>query len=445
MCTVCVLQVQALPACMSKMALLQRLDLSGCESLRELPSWPRGEDGRIAALNWIGLVDCDSLPALPRLPGVSATLVVDDAIAPMALASEAYRPGQDGYPALHERTIPLCELCNRLSATRSLYLRSFSAWACTLRQLEVLKVDEVKGSVPTSVRTMGLAGQLKVLVMCYCMRLVALPDAFGSLYSLQRLDLRGCVRLDGEKIPHSFGNLISLQELDMRGCLQLRKLPEAFGQLAALRVLQIGSYREFATNLTREARFREETEHPDSDGSGYTAGVAPEYAGGLQELPRSFCRLHQLKFLNLRGCVQLAELSDPLPPNLAMLVVHQCSRLVSLPHPLPSGLEVIDMAECTSLESFPVSLLRLRRLAACNLLRCGLVKHQQREPTWQDRRFHDYVKQLQQRGVQLHLVDRDGDFAPPCDARSFSNVARTLGQAQPRQPPVNAVNVEQWL
>ncbi|MFX1532743.1 MAG: TIR domain-containing protein [Promethearchaeota archaeon] len=86
----------------------------------------------------------------------------------------------------------------------------------------------------------------------YNKRLNSLPESFGQLRNLQILNLRGN-RLDS--LPESFGQLTSLQTLNLRWN-DLRSLPETFGNLVNLKKLnlwdnKLSSLPESFKNLTK--------------------------------------------------------------------------------------------------------------------------------------------------------------------------------------------------
>ena len=66
-----------------------------------------------------------------------------------------------------------------------------------------------------------------------------MPESFGQLASLTVLDLSGSRRLTA--LPQSFGQLTSLTTLDLSENPTLTVLPESFGQLTALRKLDVSN------------------------------------------------------------------------------------------------------------------------------------------------------------------------------------------------------------
>jgi hypothetical protein len=63
------------------------------------------------------------------------------------------------------------------------------------------------------------------------------PEAIGQLTALRQLHLNNCRGLTS--LPESIGRLSSLQHLDVSGCRQLRSLPDSFVQLSALQHLDL--------------------------------------------------------------------------------------------------------------------------------------------------------------------------------------------------------------
>ncbi|KAM7470249.1 hypothetical protein LguiA_008432 [Lonicera macranthoides] len=79
-------------------------------------------------------------------------------------------------------------------------------------------------------------GSLKILDLSYSECLARTPDFLG-LPSLERLILKGCVRL--VEICESIGNLEMLNLLDLKYCKTLMKLPRNIGKLRSLKTLDI--------------------------------------------------------------------------------------------------------------------------------------------------------------------------------------------------------------
>ena len=68
-------------------------------------------------------------------------------------------------------------------------------------------------------------------------RLTMLPDAIGELGALRELSLRKCSSL--ATLPDAIGELKALTKLDLHGCSSLTTLPAAIGELGALKMLDV--------------------------------------------------------------------------------------------------------------------------------------------------------------------------------------------------------------
>jgi hypothetical protein len=122
-------------------------------------------------------------------------------------------------------------------------------------------------------------------------KLASMPDACGQLAALRILDLRFCSNL--KALPETFGQLTTLRTLNLRGCLNLRALPGTFRQLTALRTLDLS------------------------------------YCSNLDALPETFDQLTALHILGLQWCNQHRALPDQ---QMALSdILHLPEQRMSLP------------------------------------------------------------------------------------------------------------------
>jgi len=143
-------------------------------------------------------------------------------------------------------------------------------------------------------------------------KLISLPDSLGTLQSLETLNLANnpitslpeslCYlnnlrdlnleapafffKGDLKKLPDNFGNLISLQKLDLSSC-NLTLLPKSIGKLEGLRILDL--YENKLVSL------------PDSIGNLKLLEILNLEGNKLQTLPDSVSQLINLKSINLRN------------------------------------------------------------------------------------------------------------------------------------------------
>lgn len=135
-------------------------------------------------------------------------------------------------------------------------------------------------------------------------KLRTLPDTFGNLSNLQRLDLR-----DNEltELPTSFCSLHNLRQLDL-GSNELVALPAAFGELEALEKLDLSrnplaflpeSFVQLVRLEELDLAGCDLCELPDSIGALRALRRLSLEANPLMELPQSFSQLAALQELNL--------------------------------------------------------------------------------------------------------------------------------------------------
>ena len=156
---------------------LQVLDLRACHSLTTLPS----PIGNLASLRMLDLGDCWSLTSLPESIGSLGSLQ----------ALRLYMPG--GFESTSKLT-HLPESIGNLTALKTLDLR-------------------------------------------HCRTLRALPEAVCRLASLEKLMLQGCEGLS--TLPDELGDLQALQKLDVTACRGLVELPASMCNLQRLQLLKL--------------------------------------------------------------------------------------------------------------------------------------------------------------------------------------------------------------
>lgn len=79
--------------------------------------------------------------------------------------------------------------------------------------------------------------------------------------------------------------------------------------------------------------------------------------------------LPSCKTLNMKGCAQLQQLPEQLPPDLTQLWCSECTTLEQLPMHLPPKLETLHVDGCTALQQLPQQLpAGLRHLQCCKCI-----------------------------------------------------------------------------
>ncbi|KAH9306612.1 hypothetical protein KI387_011016, partial [Taxus chinensis] len=142
-----------------------------------------------------------------------------------------------------------------------------------------------------------------------------LPEDFGKLTSLEKLNLSRCKHLC--KLPASFGKLIQLEKLRIHHNPKLRELPDCFGGLKALLYLDASD-----CQLCDD---------------GLAAGIFELISlkvlhlerNGFHILPDGLEKLGGLWELHLDGCEKLSVL-PAIPPSLQMLFARNCPQLKTM-------------------------------------------------------------------------------------------------------------------
>ncbi|CAN6699490.1 unnamed protein product [Malus baccata var. baccata] len=162
------------------------------------------------------------------------------------------------------------------------------------------------------------------------------PDSLHALDSLRNLDLSWC-RLSDDAFPKGFGSLISLQDLDLRGN-DFHTLPSLSG-LSKLESLQLS----YCNNLHTL---------PSLNGLSKLESLRLSYCTNLHTLP-SLSGLSKLKSLRLSNCFNLhtlPSLSDL--SKLGSLWLDHCFRLHTI-YDLPTNLKFLDASDCSRLVTMP--------------------------------------------------------------------------------------------
>ncbi|CUI15958.1 hypothetical protein PNK_0321 [Candidatus Protochlamydia naegleriophila] len=170
-----------------------------------------------------------------------------------------------------------------------------------------------------------------------------LPDAFCELINLTDLNLLGN-RL--EALPEDFGNVSKLKKLDLTSN-RFRFLPNSICELSELKNLHLGYNRLHSL--------------PQNFGNLSKLEVLDLFNNHFLSFPNSVCELLELKTLNL-GYNRLESLSEKIGELSKLEELNLCfNRIQSLPASIGylSNLRRLDLRN-NYLESVPESLFRLR-------------------------------------------------------------------------------------
>jgi Leucine-rich repeat (LRR) protein len=250
-------------------------------------------------------------------------------------------------------------------------------WITTLRVSSPTLNSDRRTTLPESLPF----EKLTVLNLRGCRRIVALPQALGSLTTLEKLLLRGCKQL--KALPESLGRWEKLRELDLSGCEELEALPQTILQHSVgLRELGLSHY----SSLRELPEFGHlmAVESLDLSWCGALQAL-PESLGGslvglteldptgcspLKTLPESVGQLTGLKELNLGGCKALTTLPESMGSLTRLTTVDvSCSALADLPNSIGNltGMTELSLQRCFALTTLPESLKDLEQLTKLDL------------------------------------------------------------------------------
>jgi Leucine-rich repeat (LRR) protein len=212
--------LKELPAELGALKELQKIDLSGCRSLEKLPA----EIGGLTALREINLAECYSLEELPV--ELSALKELQKINLSGCWSLEKLPAGIGGLTALQEIDLLGCESLKELPAELG-----------ALKELQKINLSGCV-SLKKPLAVLGGLTALQEIDLSGCTSLKELPAVLGALKELQTIYLRGCVSL--EKLPAVLGGLTALRKINLSGCTSLKELPAELGALTQLQKIALG-------------------------------------------------------------------------------------------------------------------------------------------------------------------------------------------------------------
>ncbi|CAM6092007.1 unnamed protein product [Calypogeia fissa] len=260
----------------------------------------------------------------------------------------------------------------------------------TLEGMNTLAVLELSGCkiLGGAFAALGELRNLRILSLCGIQGPTHLPESFGNLSKLKRLELKS---LELTTLPDSFGNLKALEHLVLEG-ISILELPESFGELSSLATSLFDSYHKLKTLPESFGRLSSLTDLRICDCSVLNCEQATQFdlhqnlssltylslkrCTSLERLPVSFGLLLYLEALNLEGCVLLKSLPEKLGESKALktCVIDRARHLKALPDSFGNlaGLIWLRLNEY-NLEALPESFgllpaLQLLGLSGCNRL-----------------------------------------------------------------------------
>ncbi|XP_027359406.1 TMV resistance protein N-like [Abrus precatorius] len=225
-----------------------------------------------------------------------------------------------GYPSqhlpsdFHPKKLVICKLQN--SCFTSL---ECAGLAKKFSNMRVLKLDCCQ--YLTHIHDVSSLQNLEEFSFSGCKNLITIDDSIGFLNKLKILNAVNCIKL-GSFPPLK---LASLEKLDLSGCLSLENFPEILGEMENIKYLHL-------------------------------------QATAIEELPFSFQKLTQLKFLYLynHGVAQLSSCIGMMP-NLALisgvglegqLLLNQDNGDEKVTSMLSSNVEHLNLQDCNLSDEF---------------------------------------------------------------------------------------------
>ncbi|KAG6558207.1 hypothetical protein Mapa_000390 [Marchantia paleacea] len=227
-----------------------------------------------------------------------------------------------------------------------------------LCRITTLRLEDLP-SLAELPESFGLMNSLEKLEIIGCSALKHLPEGFRGLQKLEHLDIEGCDKL--ESLCESFGELRHLTWLCIDFCPSLRRLPVSIGNLGSLislflQELSIVSLPESIGRLDKLLKF----------------GISR--MENLMRLPDSLENLPMLGVIEIISCIRLTTLPDSIGRirNLRSMFVMGCPSLQSLPNSIGQlgSLEMFTLRHCRRIRFLPDSFGQLKSLRHLELEGC---------------------------------------------------------------------------
>ncbi|XP_070663311.1 TMV resistance protein N-like isoform X2 [Malus domestica] len=224
-------------------------------------------------------------------------------------------------------------------------------------------------------------GNLKVIQLCNCKHLTALPNLLGSP-NIEHMDLFGCESL--VEIPQYFKNLDKLTYLDLSRCCCLKHLPEMPDNIEFLK-LQGSGIKELPSSVWSHEKI---------------SSLDITNCEELKELPSNTCKLKVSGAFSLYGCCSLEKVwelprgigeldfsrtkIEVLPMSsmerlfcLTKLKLKNCTNLVSLPRSICKlkSLEELDLTDCYELKVVPSCIYKLTNIKTLSFNYCWKLRN----------------------------------------------------------------------
>jgi Leucine-rich repeat (LRR) protein len=362
--------LKELPESIKELKALQSLDLSWCRSLKELPESIK----ELKALISLDLSGCGSLKELPEsIKDLKALTSLDlswckslkelpESIKELKALTSLDLHGCESLKELPESIKELKALMSlNLSSCKSLKeLPESIKELKALTSLDLSRCGSLK-ELPESIKELKA---LTSLGLSCCQSLKELPEGIKELKALTSLDLSGCGSL--KELPESIQELKALTSLGLSCCESLKELPESIKELKALTSLNL-SWCESLKELPESIKELKAL-----------TSLGLSCCESLKELPESIKELKALTSLDLSGCWSLKELRESIKELKALtsLNLSHCEALKELPESIKElkALTSLDLSWCVSLKELPESIKELKALTSLDLSWCKSLK-----------------------------------------------------------------------
>ena len=291
------------------------LEIIDCEALQVLPRWRMHNSEKASLLlEYLVIEGCSSLTSLPRgqLPSTLKQLEIHNCMNLESVPEQMIHNNS----CLEFFKISLCHSVTSFSESTFVLSTVTSSTAMNLKELIINSCSNLK-SLP---RGLHNHMSLDYLEIVDCPLLLSFPEP-GLPPLLRSMRISNCSSL--KSLPNQMYRLTSLQELHIDGCLSLFSFPEGGlpSNLLSLSILDCEN-------------------------------LKPSYEWGLH-------RLTTLMDFSFGGCQGLVSFPEKwlLPTSLSSLCLQRLPNLESLPMGLQNltSLDNLDIWECDRLQSLPDS------------------------------------------------------------------------------------------
>ncbi|KAF5729346.1 hypothetical protein HS088_TW21G01511 [Tripterygium wilfordii] len=343
-----------------KLSYLQRLEISGCPYLTELPQ----NFCKLARLKELRVCSCPSLLSFPETgfpPGLLGLEIKD---------CEALELLPEWLMNNHE--VPFLLECLVIESCSSLASLPNGRMPRLLKQLEIKNCRNLE-YLPEEIIQNNRSLEFLTIVGCHALRsfpegAFALPAASSTTaMKIKQLVIQDCSNL--ASLPGGLHNLIYLDHLEIEDCPLLLSFPEPglpASKLLSIKISNCRNLRSLPNRMSSLTSLEELCIDGCSRLVSFPEGGLPTNLTSLSILdcenlkPSCEWGLHRLGCLtdfSFGGCQDLVSFPEDclFPSNISSLHLQRLPNLKSLPNGVQSNtsLETLDIWECNSLQTLP--------------------------------------------------------------------------------------------